>query len=130
MPLRNNVGNTIAYINIPYFAQQEDVNKEVSNFMVAFLSVYFLIIIIAIIIAIIFSRYITRPLELMKRNIGQIKLRGSNKKIEWKSKDEIGELILEYNRMVDELALSAEKLASSERRLRIGAKWLSRWHMK
>lgn len=115
MPLRNNVGNTIAYINIPYFAQQEDVNKEVSNFMVAFLSVYFLIIIIAIIIAIIFSRYITRPLELMKRNIGQIKLRGSNKKIEWKSKDEIGELILEYNRMVDELALSAEKLASSER---------------
>lgn len=115
MPFRNNKGVTLAYINLPYFAKQEDLNKEISSFLIAFLSVYVLLTLIAIAITIFFAQYITRPLSLMREKIRNIKLRGRNEKILWKSKDEIGLLIEEYNRMVEELDRSAELLASSER---------------
>jgi nitrogen fixation/metabolism regulation signal transduction histidine kinase len=61
------------------------------------------------------SRFITRPLQLIKDKLSIIGLGKSNEKIEWKKKDEIGSLIEEYNRMIDELARSAEMLARSER---------------
>lgn len=115
MPFRNNKGVTLAYINLPYFAKQEDLNREISSFLIAFLSVYVLLTLIAIAITVFFANYITRPLKLMREKIGQIKLRGKNEKINWHSKDELGSLIIEYNRMVEELDKSAELLASSER---------------
>jgi nitrogen fixation/metabolism regulation signal transduction histidine kinase len=40
---------------------------------------------------------------------------GKNEKIHYANKDEIGGLVQEYNRMVDELAMSVELLAKSER---------------
>jgi len=44
-----------------------------------------------------------------------LKLGKQNEKIEWMQNDEIGSLVIEYNRMVDELAKSADLLAKSER---------------
>jgi nitrogen fixation/metabolism regulation signal transduction histidine kinase len=49
------------------------------------------------------------------QKMGRIGLGRSNEKIEWKREDEIGSLIAEYNRMVDELERSADLLARSER---------------
>jgi len=44
-----------------------------------------------------------------------LKLGKSNEKIEWLRNDEIGKLIKDYNSMIDQIALSAEMLAKSER---------------
>ena len=44
-----------------------------------------------------------------------VKLSNDNEKIEWKRDDEIGNLIKEYNKMIEELNHSAELLAQSER---------------
>jgi nitrogen fixation/metabolism regulation signal transduction histidine kinase len=44
-----------------------------------------------------------------------MRLGKTNEKIEYSQKDEIGQLVHEYNRMVDELAESASRLAQSER---------------
>ena len=49
--------------------------------------------------------------------MGNLSLDKRNEKIEYKGKDEIGQLVIEYNRMVDELSESAEKLAKSEREM-------------
>jgi HAMP domain-containing protein len=43
-------------------------------------------------------------------NLGQM-----NEEIVWKRNDEIGELVKEYNKMVNKLGESAEALAKSER---------------
>jgi nitrogen fixation/metabolism regulation signal transduction histidine kinase len=51
----------------------------------------------------------------MQEKLSNIRLGKRNETLEWKRNDEIGELVREYNRMVDELAVSAEKLARSER---------------
>ncbi|HSG68091.1 MAG TPA: ATP-binding protein, partial [Bacteroidales bacterium] len=70
---------------------------------------------VAIFIALLISRFTTQPLQLIRAKMSSLSLGGSNEKINWSRKDEIGTLIAEYNRMIDELSRSAELLAKSER---------------
>jgi len=81
----------------------------------AYTNFYILLIALIIIITLIISNYITYPLQLISENISRIKLGKKNEKIIWRKKDEIGNLIHEYNRMIDELGKSAVLLATSER---------------
>jgi two-component system, NtrC family, nitrogen regulation sensor histidine kinase NtrY len=115
IPFRNNNDKVTAYLNLPYFAKQTEIRKEISDFLIAYINVYVLLIVLAIVVTIIVSRLVTRPLQLIRDKLGHIGLDKANEKIKWDRKDEIGSLIDEYNRMVDELARSAELLASSER---------------
>ncbi|MEI8201556.1 MAG: ATP-binding protein [Bacteroidota bacterium] len=115
IPFRNDRNQLLAYLNLPYFAREGDMKKEISTFMVAFINLYVLLLAIAIIIAVVVSSYITRPLQTIRNKIGLLSFGKANEKIKWRKNDEIGGLISEYNRMIDELSLSAELLAKSER---------------
>lgn len=115
IPFRNEQNKLIAYLNLPYFAKQDELTHEISTFLVAFINIYVILIAVAIFIALVISNYITRPVQLIKEKIGGLKLGRTNDKIEWTKNDEIGSLVKEYNRMVDELAQSANLLAKSER---------------
>ena len=115
LPFRNDDNKLIAYLNLPYFAKQDELTNEISTFLVAFVNVYVILIAFSIYIALIISNYITKPVELIKQKISKLKLGKIDQKIEWKRQDEIGSLVAEYNRKVEELAQSAELLAKSER---------------
>ncbi len=115
IPFRNDENKIIAYLNLPYFAKQSELKREISSFLVKFINIYVLLIALAILIALIISNRITKPLRLIRDNISRIMLGKRNEKIIWSKKDEIGNLIKEYNRMIDELEKSAELLAKSER---------------
>ncbi|MCD4683197.1 MAG: HAMP domain-containing histidine kinase [Bacteroidales bacterium] len=115
LPFRNEQNNLIAYLNLPYFAKQDELTNEISTYLVAFVNIYVILIAVAIFIALVISNYITKPIQLLKDKISRLKLGKRNEIIEWTKKDEIGSLVMEYNRMVDELADSAERLAKSER---------------
>jgi len=115
IPFRNEQNNLIAYLNLPYFAKQDELTNEISTYLVAFINIYVILIAVAIFIALVISNYITKPVQLLRDKISRLKLGKRNEIIQWTKKDEIGSLVLEYNRMVDELADSAERLAKSER---------------
>ncbi|MCX6233073.1 MAG: ATP-binding protein [Bacteroidetes bacterium] len=115
MPFRNNENKLIAYVNLPYFAKQSELKKEISSFLKAYLNIYVFLIAVAVFMALFISNYITRPLKLIKDKLSNIKLGKKNEKIDWNKNDEIGNLINEYNSMLDQLARSAEMLAKSER---------------
>lgn len=115
LPFRNQNNKSVAYLNLPYFAKQYELEDEVSGFIVAFLNIYLFLLFIAIMITILISRYLSRPLLIIKNKISSINLQEDIEKIDWNKNDEIGELIKEYNRMVDELQESARKLAISQR---------------
>jgi two-component system, NtrC family, nitrogen regulation sensor histidine kinase NtrY len=66
-------------------------------------------------LALLLSRYITKPLQQIGNQFSRVKIGNKNAKIEWTRKDEIGRLVEEYNRMIDEMEKSAELLARSER---------------
>lgn len=112
---RNNEGKLLGYLNIPYFARQSDLEKEISAILSAIINIYVLLFVISVILALAISEYFTKPLKLIQEKLSKIKLGKANEPIEWKSEDEIGSLVNEYNRMIEELQRSAELLARSER---------------
>ena len=115
IPFRNNMDQVTAYLNLPYFAKQTELRKEIADFLAAYINVYVLLIVLSIMVAIVVSRFVTRPLQFIREKMGHVGLGKINEKIEWRRRDEIGSLVDEYNRMIDELARSAELLAMSER---------------
>ncbi len=114
-PLYNIYNEVIGYLNLPYFAKQSELRSEVSYFFVAFINIYLLLVVLAVVLALLVAGYVTKPLQLIRDNMARVKLGKKNRKISWDRDDEIGNLIKEYNRMIDELAISAELLAKSER---------------
>lgn len=115
LPFRNDQNIIIGYVNLPYFARQSELRQEISNFLVAFTNIYVVLMAIGLFLALFLSDYLLRPLMILKENIRKVKLSETTQKIQWKGKDEISELIEEYNRMTEELVRSAELLARSER---------------
>lgn len=112
---RNDAGELLGYLNIPYFARQSELEKEISTILGAIINIYVLLLVISVVLALTISEYFTKPLRLIQDKLGKIKLGKASEPIEWKSQDEIGSLVNEYNRMIDELQKSAELLAKSER---------------
>ena len=66
-------------------------------------------------VVILVTRNTIKPLKIIQDKMQKISLTGKNEKIEWNSKDEIGELITIYNNLIKELEISANKLMRSER---------------
>jgi two-component system, NtrC family, nitrogen regulation sensor histidine kinase NtrY len=114
-PVRNIENHLLGYINLPYFARQEEIRREISGLISAFANIYIIMIVITVMLALLLSRYITRPLQQIGNQFSRVKIGNKNAKIEWTRKDEIGRLVEEYNRMIDEMEKSAELLARSER---------------
>ena len=115
VPFRNNENKVIAYLNLPYFAKQNQLENELSQFFTALINIYALLFLVSIFIAISFANYISEPVRLIKDKIRALQLGKSNEFIDWKSNDEIGSLVKEYNQKVLELEKSAKLLAQSER---------------
>jgi two-component system nitrogen regulation sensor histidine kinase NtrY len=115
MPLRNQQDDLLGYLNLPYFARQSEIKQEFSNFILAYINIYIILITISLFAGILITSYITSPLRLIREKIKGISLGKPNEKIKWSTHDEIGGLINEYNKMIDQLVLSAEQLARSER---------------
>ena len=105
----------LAYLNIPYFVGSDELREQISSLIVAVFNAYLIFVLLAISFAVFIAKKITYPLSMIQNRLGKVSLNEKNEKIEYKREDEIGELVAEYNRMVDELAESAEKLARSER---------------
>jgi len=115
IPMYSDLNERSGYINLPYFSRQAELRGEVSAFMVAFINIYVLFILLGAVIAFIIAGYLTAPLKMLAQKIAHTSLGHANEKIEWGRQDEVGRLVGEYNRMLDELLVSAAKLASSER---------------
>lgn len=110
-----NSGETVAYLNIPYFSTDEDIRKEVINFALAYTNIILLLIGISAIVVMIIMQRMTKPLALIQKKMSEVRLGSDNKPIEWESHDEIGELVEQYNVLVAELEKSANYLVRSER---------------
>lgn len=114
-PIINNTGDYLGFINLPYFTHQDKYSQEISTFIVAFINLYVLLFLASIMVALFIANQITRPLVAIRENLRKIELGKRNEPIDYRKDDEIGKLVKEYNKKVDELAVSAELLARSER---------------
>jgi signal transduction histidine kinase len=114
-PIRIDKGHASAYLNIPSFNTEDELNDEISRFLVTIMNLNVFIFLIAGTIALFLTNRITSSFTLISEKMRQVNLSKTNEAIEWKKNDEIGGLIKEYNRMVAQLEESAAALAKSER---------------
>jgi len=114
-PLRMGSGPSSAYINIPSFNTEDELNDEISRFLVTIINLNVFIFLIAGTIAVFLTNRITTSFSLISEKMQQVNLSKTNEQIVWKKNDEIGGLIREYNKMVEKLVESAAALAKSER---------------
>lgn len=105
----------IAIVNMPYYLETNRIPEQDVRFIRTLASIYALLFIGAVVLAFLLSNYITGSLRTIGENLKDIRLNRRNKTIDWRGKDEIGDLVTEYNHMVEELEQSAIRLARSER---------------
>ena len=117
MSFYNADNKLLAYINIPYFAMQNLLTGEISNLVVTLINFTLLLLMLMMWLAVFLSDRITSPLKMLQQAMASVEYGKKNKPIDYRSNDEVGELVRQYNRMIEELGDSANKLARSEREM-------------
>lgn len=115
VPVRNSAGAAYTFLNIPYFTSQNELQQEISSFLVTLINLYAFIFLIAGLIAYVITNRITTSFSLISERMRQMRLGKPNAPIVWHRTDEIGALVQQYNKMVRQLEESARMLAKSER---------------
>lgn len=115
VPVIDETGAEYAYLNIPYFTSQSKLRQEIASFLVAIINLNAFIFLIAGLVALFITNRITRSFSFLSNKMKQVNLGQINEEIIWRRRDEIGELVIEYNKMVAKLDASAMALAKSER---------------
>jgi two-component system nitrogen regulation sensor histidine kinase NtrY len=115
VPYYNGENKLLAYLNLPYFRMQSVLAREISNLIVAIINFTLLLIVITMSIAVIISGRLTSPLRMLSTGLASVELGKKSEHLSYNGHDEIGDMVKQYNRMVDEIEESANKLANSER---------------
>jgi nitrogen fixation/metabolism regulation signal transduction histidine kinase len=115
MPFYSPDYKVLAYLNLPYFRMQSVLAREISNLVVAIINFTLLLILITMGLAVFISDRLTAPLSMLSEGLASVKLGKKSEHLSYDGNDEIGDMVKQYNRMVDELEASTHKLAASER---------------
>jgi len=105
------------YVNIPFIYQQQEMNRNIGDFVNNLCFMFVLFINIAICLCVLLRNILIKPLTIVKQKLKSINLVAPNEKILYKENDELGELITAYNNMVDKLEQSTLLLKQQERNI-------------
>jgi len=108
--IQNHTGKTLAYLNIPYISSQSDLETEILYYVLTYVNIILIIIFVFLPIILIITRRVTDPLVRLQEKMRLVDINKANEKLEWKSNDEIGALINQYNQLIVELEKSAAEL--------------------
>ena len=114
--LKNDAGEKYAILFFPYFQDVSFAESELNVFLSTLYQIYFIMLVVTIVLAYFISRFVTRSIETIRVKIGQTGLLKKNEKIYLNNATkEIDSLVNSYNKMIDDLEDSAERLAKTER---------------
>lgn len=115
LPYYNDSKKLLGYIHIPLFEQRNTANNEFSSLLMAIINIFVVLFAFTILLSVIVTQIIISPLRNIRENIAKMQLNKVNKPILYKGKDELADLVKEYNNKVAELEKFAFYLAQSER---------------
>lgn len=108
-------GELIGILSVPFFdsANSLEVGRIAifSNVVIIFVA----ILLFFTLLSFFATRWLTFPLQLITRSFSKMSLKEENRLLDWKTDDEIGLMIREYNRMVQNLNRNKIELARSQK---------------
>lgn len=114
-PLFNADGNMIAIANIPYFSRQSEIRSDASSIIAAIINIYLLLLLGAVFGGFALSNSLSKPLAEISRKMQLLDISQHPEHIDYNNRDELGILVAAYNKMVDDLESSTNRLAQGER---------------
>ena len=114
-PLIDEDGKTVAFLNIPYFLKQKEINEELTESVNSLVNIFIGAITLLLTVVLLVTNRITDPLREMGKRLSELRYGTKTTKITYDGEDEIGNLVKEYNRLAEELEQSARLLAEKER---------------
>ena len=110
----NYEGENLLILYLPYVQENTIFRTELEDLLVSYAKMYLFILLGAILFAFLVSRYITLSLKKIGFKLNKTEL-NSNKPLIWNSDDEIGQLVIAYNKMVEKLEESTKLSLKNER---------------
>jgi len=108
-------GRPLGVTNVPYFDAKNDSREDLEEFLGDLILIYVGLFLAASLISLFLSGYIANSLHRIGEKMKEVDLAKKNLPLEWHSNDELGQLVQEYNRMLEAAEKSTTALAKSER---------------
>jgi two-component system nitrogen regulation sensor histidine kinase NtrY len=111
----NGGADSSGIVSIPYYNADSLLNSKRSQFLTSFLVAFIGLFLVFYLLSEKLVLSVTRPLIMISEKLRSVVLSGTNKPLEYKSRDEIGLLVKEYNKMIVSLDASKVALSHSEK---------------
>lgn len=113
--LSPDTGEALGILGVPFFQSGQSLRQMQITVLANIISIFTLIFIVLLVISFFVTKWLTAPLAMITRTFGRISLTKANQPLEWKSDDEIGLMVREYNHMLDTLSQSKRELEKNQR---------------
>lgn len=108
-------GRLLGILSIPYFYARPELDRQIIEVISSALMVFTVLFLLFLVLSYFASTILTDPLKLITQKIRKTNLDKLNEPLQWKSDDEIGLLVGEYNRMLLKLDESKQALSTNEK---------------
>lgn len=108
-------GHIQGIVSIPFYETKAEIQKKLITVIVTIFNIFVIVFILFVIVTYYATKSLTFPIEQLKLSMQSVSLQKENEAIAWNSKDEIGQLIGEYNKMIFKLKESKEQLTKTEK---------------
>jgi signal transduction histidine kinase len=108
-------GDRIGILGIPFFQSAHLLEKVQINIIANILNIFALILIALVSLSYFVSMWLTFPLTFITQSLQRTSLTKINEPLNWKSDDEIGLMVKEYNQMLFKLSESKAELEQTQR---------------
>jgi two-component system, NtrC family, nitrogen regulation sensor histidine kinase NtrY len=108
-------GELIGILSVPFFDSKLELEQQVILVFTRIINIFTFILIGSLILSYFASKWLTFPLRLITQKIRRTSLSEYNEPLTWHSNDEIGLMVGEYNRMLENLEESKKALSKTEK---------------
>ena len=108
-------GKLLGVLSIPFFESEQELERRQIIALSNIINIFTIIFLIFLAISYLASKWLTFPLTFITQKLKKTTLTGFNEPLNWKTNDEIGLMVGEYNRMLINLEESKKALARSEK---------------
>ena len=115
MPFVNAEAQPVGYISVPLFISEIEMHREINDFLSRLLPPCILLLLLTVVFSFLLARGLTRPLNQLSGKMSHFRLGNTDNHIDYPYQDELGDLVRNYNEMVDQVEQASAQLAKTER---------------
>jgi two-component system nitrogen regulation sensor histidine kinase NtrY len=108
-------GQLLGIVSLPFFGSASSLEKTQITILTNILSIFTAVLLVFSVLSLLAAEQLTYPLRIIANSLSRTTLTGHNEPLAWNSNDEIGVMVNEYNRMVQNLEQSKIELARSQK---------------